>query len=59
MQWISSNIVSILVGIGIVLLLTLLTRGNLRGKESETKGGCEDCACGGECEKKAREKGQG
>lgn len=57
MQWISANIASVLVGIGIILLLTLLTRGSLRGKAGEAKGGCEGCTCGGECDKKARENG--
>ena len=46
MGWISSNLGSILAGVGIILLLALVTRGNLRGSKAGV-GGCANCTCGG------------
>lgn len=46
MDWISSNLGTILLGVGIILLLALVTRGNLRGSKAGA-GGCAHCTCGG------------
>lgn len=55
MGWIVDKLPSMLAGLGIILLLALLTRGNLKGRKAESKGGdggCAGCSCQGGCEHK-------
>lgn len=50
MNWILQNLGSMLTGIGLILLLTLVVRGNLRGSKAGS-GGCAGCSCAGGCAK--------
>ncbi len=52
MGWITENLPSMLAGLGIILLLALLTRGNLKGRKAGDEGGCAGCSCSGTCERK-------
>lgn len=52
MNWIAENYPSMLAGLGLILLLALLTRGNLKGKKGESEGGCAGCSCQGGCQRK-------
>ena len=47
MEAITNNLGSILVGLGLILLLALVTRGNLRGHKTSPVKGCDNCTCGG------------
>ncbi|NLX83358.1 MAG: hypothetical protein GXZ04_06045 [Clostridiales bacterium] len=47
MQFMIGNWLSILIGIALILLLTLVTRGNLRGSKKSPVKGCDNCTCGG------------
>ena len=47
MEAITNNLGSILVGLGLILLLALITRGNLRGHKTSPVKGCDNCTCGG------------
>lgn len=47
MEAITNNLGSILLGLGLILLLALVTRGNLRGKKTSPVKGCDNCTCGG------------
>ncbi len=55
MGWITENLPSMLAGLGIILLLALLTWGNLKGRkgngEGEENSGCAGCSCQGSCER--------
>ncbi|HSK68329.1 MAG TPA: hypothetical protein VLA21_03630 [Candidatus Limnocylindria bacterium] len=60
MAGVLSRIVPVLIGAGIILLLTLLTGGSLRGRKAEQRSPCEGCACGGgECAKAAEKAEEG
>jgi len=54
MGWITENLPSMLAGMGIILLLALVTRGNLKGRKGEggSDSGCAGCSCSGTCERK-------
>lgn len=47
MTWLLNNIGAIGLGIGLILVLTLLTRGNLRGSKTSPVKGCDNCTCSG------------
>lgn len=47
MQFLGDNWGSILIGIGLILLLALATRGNLKGHKKSPVKGCDNCTCGG------------
>lgn len=48
MDWIVERLPALLVGLGLILLLAFVTRGNLKGKKP-TIGACENCNCHGTC----------
>lgn len=60
MGWIAEKLPSMLAGLGIILLLALVTRGSLKGRKGESAGsdGCAGCSCQGACERK-KEKAAG
>ena len=50
MTWLTDNIGAIALGIGLILGLALLTRGNLKGTKTSPVKGCDNCTCqGGGC----------
>jgi hypothetical protein len=58
MEGFLSRIVPVLIGAGIILVLTLLTGGSLRGRKAENRDPCAGCSCGGECAKAAQKPGE-
>ena len=48
MGFLTDKLPAILIGIGVILLLALLTRGNLRGSKESPVKGCEHCTCRGQ-----------
>lgn len=59
MNWLTNNLPAILVGIGLILMLALLTRGNLKGHKTSPVKGCDNCTCqGGPCKQQAEPPGQ-
>ena len=54
MGWISDNIGAMLLGLGIILLLAFLTRGNLKGSKTSPVKGCDNCSCPGSCQQQAK-----
>lgn len=58
MGFLTNNLTTILLGIGVILLLTLVTRGNLRGAKTSPVKGCEHCTCqGGGCHNQENQPG--
>ena len=56
MEAITKNLGSILLGLGLILLLALLTRGNLKGKKKSPVKGCDNCTCAeGTCAQQEKE----
>ena len=54
MGWLINNLGAIALGIGLILLLALVTRGNLKGNKTSPVKGCDNCTCqGGACQKQA------
>lgn len=52
MNWIANSLGAIALGIGLILLLALVTRGNLKGSKTSPVKGCDNCTCqGGSCQK--------
>lgn len=52
MDWLIKNLGPIALGIGLILALTLLTRGNLKGSKQSPVKGCDNCTCQGcSCQK--------
>lgn len=56
MDWIVKNIGAILLGIGLILGLAMLTRGNLKGQKTSPIKGCDNCTCqNGTCKNQGKD----
>ncbi|HPY95064.1 MAG TPA: hypothetical protein PLR12_06510 [Clostridia bacterium] len=55
MSWLTNNLGAIALGIGLILAMALLTRGNLKGTKTSPVKGCDNCTCQGSCAKQTEQ----
>ena len=56
MDWLIKNAGALALGMGLILLLALLTRGNLKGQKKSPVKGCDNCDQQQGCQHNCQEK---